>query len=286
MTKTVAGAAPSEPTFDEIRAQDTSNCWQVFPPTTSGTATVTSSKCEGNCFVSGYKYSEANGDKTNPATTFNWKITRGCDDKDAVVSGNAAVAGINGITSRTTLCDYRNGTLCNGKIENYETDKELKNQVASKLQCYVCDSPAGNGNPDDACYTLPSTAKAQACPDLSYTSCFSTATAYNTSATASLYVMNRGCSKDTSAGTATAAVEGYTNVMSTTTTCTTASCNKATGSKADLVLGTTGGSTGGSTGDSTGDSSDASDSTSEVVTAGSATLLGSIGLVLFSIVFY
>merc|ERR1711990_1394498 len=147
---------------------------------------------------------------------------------------------------RTTLCDYRNGTLCNGKIENYETDKELKNQVASKLQCYVCDSPAGNGNPDDACYTLPSTAKAQACLDLSYTSCFATATAYNTSATASIYVMNRGCSKETTAGVSTSTVEGFTNVQSTTTTCLDASCNKAVGAKGDLALGvTSSGSTGG-----------------------------------------
>ena len=84
------------------------------------------------------------------------------------------------------VCDYTNGTLCNSKLENYDTNLQLKTQTIRKLQCYTCETAAGNTDPTDACYTIPSQEKATECPDLSYTSCFATQTSYNTSATTSV----------------------------------------------------------------------------------------------------
>lgn len=238
MTATVAGANPSEPSYDSIKEQDTSLCWQTFPPQADSSipATGTSGRCESSCHVSAYKYKETSGPSTNPVTTFHWHLERGCAKADApVATGTVSSPDLFSVSITNYACDYKNGTLCNSQLESYDTTLQLKTQTVRKIQCYTCETPAGNSDPNHSCYTVPSTAKAVDCPDLSYVSCFATETAFNQSDSESVYSMTRGCSKDPSGVTSTA-VEGFTNVESTTTVCTSSSCNKVNGKTGDLIL--------------------------------------------------
>ena len=247
------GANPAEPLFDEVKSQDTSLCWQTFEPQTdtSVAATGTSGRCETYCYVKAYKYKEQTGTTASPLTNFNWYLERGCAKADAdMETGSTPAANLFGVSVSNFVCDYKNGTLCNSQLENYDTNLQLKTQTIRKLQCYTCETPANNALVSDPCYTIPSTEKALECPDLSYTSCFATETSYNTSSTASVFGMKRGCSKDP-AGTTTEDVEGFTNVKSTTSVCGSSSCNKAGGSTTGLVLAVGSGSS--DTGDVDGD---------------------------------
>jgi len=238
MIASVAGANPSEPSYDSIKDQDTSLCWQTFPPQADSSiaATGTSGRCETSCYVSAYKYKETSGSSTSPVTTFHWHLERGCAKADApVTSGTVTSPDLFSVSITNYACDYKNGTLCNSQLESYDTTLQLKTQTVRKIQCYTCETPAGNSDPAHSCYTVPSTAKAVDCPDLSYVSCFATETAFNQSSSESVYSMTRGCSKDPS-GTTSTAVEGFTNVESTTTVCTSSSCNKINGKTGDLIL--------------------------------------------------
>ena len=238
MTATVAGANPTEPSYDSIKEQDTSLCWQTFPPQADSSipATGTSGRCETSCYVSAYKYKETSGPSTSPVTTFHWHLERGCAKADApVATGTVGSPDLFSVSITNYACDYKNGTLCNSQLESYDTTLQLKTQTVRKIQCYTCETPAGNSDPNHSCYTVPSTAKAVDCPDLSYVSCFATGTAFNQSDSESVYSMTRGCSKDPS-GTTSTAVEGFTNVESTTTVCTSSSCNKVSGKTGDLIL--------------------------------------------------
>ena len=238
MMATVAGANPSEPSYDSIKEQDTSLCWQTFPPQADSSipATGTSGRCETSCYVSAYKYKETSGPSTSPVTTFHWHLERGCAKADApVATGTVSSPDLFSVSITNYACDYKNGTLCNSQLESYDTTLQLKTQTVRKIQCYSCETPAGNSDPNHSCYTVPSTAKAVDCPDLSYVSCFATETAFNQSDSESVYSMTRGCSKDPS-GTTSTAVEGFTNVESTTTVCTSSSCNKVNGKTGGLIL--------------------------------------------------
>ena len=238
MMATVAGANPSEPSYDSIKEQDTSLCWQTFPPQADSSipATGTSGRCETSCYVSAYKYKETSGPSTSPVTTFHWHLERGCAKADApVATGTVSSPDLFSVSITNYACDYKNGTLCNSQLESYDTTLQLKTQTVRKIQCYTCETPAGNSDPNHSCYTVPSTAKAVDCPDLSYVSCFATETAFNQSDSESVYSMTRGCSKDPSGITSTA-VEGFTNVESTTTVCTSSSCNKVNGKTGGLIL--------------------------------------------------
>ena len=87
-------------------------------------------------------------------------IKRGCmEDKAAMTSGAVPSKDLYGVTITNSVCTFQNGTLCNGKIEAYDTSLELKTQKVRKLQCYTCDTPAGNTDSSHECYTVPSTAK-------------------------------------------------------------------------------------------------------------------------------
>jgi hypothetical protein len=257
ITDTRVGSNPAEPTFDEVKTQDSSLCWETFEPQadTAVSATGTSGRCETMCYVKAYKYKEVSGPTSNPVTTYNWYLKRGClKDDEAMTTGTSPSADLFGVTVSNFVCDYKNGTLCNSKLENYDTNLQLKTQTIRKLQCYTCETPANNADMANDCFTIPSTAKAAECPDLSYTSCFATETAYNTSAAASVYGMKRGCSKE-AVGTTETSVEGFDNVKSTTSVCGSSSCNKSAGKATNLVLAVSSG-TGGSTGsdDGAGDS--------------------------------
>jgi hypothetical protein len=70
---------------------------------------------------------------------------------------------------------------------------------------------------------------------LSYTSCYATETAFNTSATTSNLGMQRGCAKG-KPDSSSVAVEGYSNVMADTTYCTSSSCNKGAGKTTGLGM--------------------------------------------------
>ena len=240
MMKTVTGANPAEPSYDSIKTQDTSLCWQTFPPQADSSiaATGTSGRCETACFVSAYKYKETTGPATNPVTTFHWALTRGCAKTDAELeTGSIPSPDLYGVSITNYVCDYKNGTLCNSQLESYDTTLQLKTQSVRKIQCFICDTPAGNTDPKNTCYTVPSTEKATECPDLSYVGCFATETSFNTSATESVYGMKRGCSKSPS-GTTESNVESYDNVKAKTTVCGTSSCNKVAGTTTGLVLAT------------------------------------------------
>ena len=112
---------------------------------------------------------------------------------------------------------------------DYETTLEVKTQSVSVLSCYQCDNSADTSTSTAACYDI-SNSKATSCPDLSYTSCFSTTAAYTLNG-AEVFSAKRGCSKDaagTSTGSDTSA-DGLATVQATTTVCTTTGCNKAKG---------------------------------------------------------
>jgi len=110
---------------------------------------------------------------------------------------------------------------------------ELKTQNVRKLQCFTCSTPSGNTDPAHECYTVPSTAKATECDDLTYVSCFATETSFIKDGVAQ-YGIVRGCSKD-AAASSTEAVEGYSNVNAVKTGCSSSSCNKVSGKTEGLV---------------------------------------------------
>ncbi len=147
---TVSGANPADPIFDSVKEKDTSLCWQTFKPVadSSSSATGTSGSCTGKCFVSAYKYKESTGTTKLPATTFNWFIQRGCDTDMAVVNGETAAPALYGISQTNRVCDYTNGTLCNGLVEGYDTTLEISTQSSRLLQCYSCETAAGNTDPE------------------------------------------------------------------------------------------------------------------------------------------
>ena len=280
ITDVRTGTNPSEPTFDEVKTQDTSLCWETFEPQsdTSVAATGTSGRCETMCYVNAYKYKEISGPTNNPTTTYNWYLQRGClKEGETMKTGSSPSPNLFGVTVSNYVCDYTNGTLCNSQLENYDTNLQLRTQTIRKLQCYTCETPASNSNAADECFTIPSTAKATECPDLSYTSCFATETSYNTSATATVYGMKRGCSKEP-VGVTTTDVEGYTNVKSTNTVCGSSSCNKAVGKATGLVVASGSGIVPG--GDSDGEGTPES---------GSSPLNASLAVIfsiIFSVAFY
>ena len=232
----VEGINPIEPLYDSIKTKDTSLCWETYEPQTDTaiTSTGTSGSCIGNCYASAYKYKETSGTTANPITTYNWYIKRGCEEnKDKIKAGSVPSTELFGVSVTNSVCTYQNGTLCNGKIDAYETSLELKTQNVRKLQCYTCETPSGNTDANHECYTVPSTAKATECPDLSYVSCFATETSFNSNGVAQ-YGMKRGCSQE-AATSGSAAVEGYSNVNAVTTACSSSSCNKVAGSTEGLV---------------------------------------------------
>ena len=232
----VEGPNPVEPLYDAIKTKDTSLCWETYEPQTdtSVSSTGSSGSCIGNCYTSAYKYKETSGPIANPTTTFNWYVKRGCEeDKAKIKSGTTPSKDLFGVTVTNSVCTFQNGTLCNGKIESYDTSLELKTQNVRKLQCFTCSTPSGNTDPAHECYTVPSTAKATECDDLTYVSCFATETSFIKDGVAQ-YGIVRGCSKD-AAASSTEAVEGYSNVNAVTTGCSSSSCNKVSGKTEGLV---------------------------------------------------
>ena len=237
MTATVKGSNPSEPTYDSIKTQDTSLCWQTFKPQADSSiaATGTSGRCETQCFVEAYKYKVASGPTNNPTTTYHWHLERGCKKADSKMkTGTVQSNDLFGVTITNYLCDWKNGTLCNGQLENYDTTLQLKTQQVRQIQCFSCETPAGNTDPNHECYTVPSTAKAVDCGDLSYVSCEATETTFTNAQNVTTYGMVRGCSKKPS-GVTESAVEGYSNVLAKTTVCSTSSCNKVAGTTDNIV---------------------------------------------------
>ena len=75
---------------------------------------------------------------------------------DLILSPSASLFGV---SVSTYVCDYKNGTLCNSQLENYDTNLQLKTQTIRKLQCFTCETPSGNADQADECFTIPSTAK-------------------------------------------------------------------------------------------------------------------------------
>ena len=67
-SKTVSGALPTEPKYDDVKSEDSSLCWETFEPQadSSVSTTGTSGACAGNCYVSAYKYKETTGTTRNP----------------------------------------------------------------------------------------------------------------------------------------------------------------------------------------------------------------------------
>ena len=102
---------PVEPSYDSIKTQDASLCWQTFPPQADSSiaATGTSGRCETACFVSAYKYTETTGPTTNPITTFHWHLDRGCAKNEAEMkSGTTPSKDLFGVSITNYACDYRN----------------------------------------------------------------------------------------------------------------------------------------------------------------------------------
>ena len=238
----VDGPNPIEPLYDSIKTKDTSLCWETYEPQTdtSVSSTGTSGSCIGNCYTSAYKFKETSGPVTNPTTKFNWYVKRGCAiDKTEVTSGQTPSKDLYGVTVTNSVCTFQNGTLCNGKIEAYDTSLELRTQNVRKLQCYTCSTPSGNVDAADECYTVPSTAKATECEDLSFVSCYAKQTSFLKDGVAQ-YGMERGCSKE-AAASKSEDIEGYTNVKAISTGCSSSSCNKVAGKTDGLVEAVGGG---------------------------------------------
>ena len=232
----VEGPNPVEPLYDAIKTKDTSLCWETYEPQTdtSVSSTGSSGSCVGNCYTSAYKFKESSGPVSNPTTIFNWYVKRGCEEeKTKVKSGTTQSKDLFGVTVTNSVCTFQNGTLCNGKIEAYDTSLQLKTQNVRKLQCFTCETPSGNTDATNECYTVPSTAKAAECEDLSFVSCYATQTSFVKDGVAQ-YGMVRGCSK-TAAANSVVAVEGYSNVNAITTGCASSSCNKVAGKSEELV---------------------------------------------------
>ena len=75
------------------------------------------------------------------------------------------------------------------------SNQEGDNQRTEVLKCYRCTTEDANTDPNDPCFTSQSTNEVVECPDLSYTSC------YTSDATTEIdgevfYYMDRGCSQD------------------------------------------------------------------------------------------
>jgi len=189
--------------------------------------------CTGKCYVSAYKYKTI----TDQTTEFNWYVKRGCasSDNDPQKSGDVMTEDLFGVKTTNYVCDERNGTLCNGQLANYDIDLELKMQMVKTLQCYQCETPAGNQDPNHKCYNLPAASNPTACPDLTYTGCFETVSSFNSSDGTANYGMKRGCTKD-AVGTTTIGVESFDNVDSKTTNCGKSGCNRNKGPVDNLVV--------------------------------------------------
>lgn len=275
MTDTATGLNPSEPTYDSIKTQDTSLCWETFPPQADSSipATGTSGRCETSCYVEAYKYRVSTGPSSKPITTFHWHLERGCLKADSKTKdGTVQSKDLFGVTITNYLCDWRNATLCNARLESYDTTLQLKTQKVRQIQCYTCETPAGNSDPNHECYTVPSTAKATDCGDLSFVSCSATETSFTNSANVTTYGMVRGCSKEAS-GSSEVAVEGYSNVMAKTSICSTSSCNKVAGSTDNLVTAVAGSApAGGSSSDGENDTAAEGDDATPESSALSAVL--------------
>ncbi|CBY08581.1 unnamed protein product [Oikopleura dioica] len=230
---TLSGANAGEPTYDSVKSKDNALCWQTFSPTqdSSTTATGTSGSCTGRCFVSAYKYKQNTGTTKLPATEYNWYVKRGCDQEGLMIDSSSPADDIYGVEVTNRVCDYSNGTLCNGNVAAYETTLEIQTQTARLLQCFQCETAPGNTDKEDKCYTVLSTEKAENCPDLSYTSCVTTQSSYTVDGSA-VYNIKRGCHKGDRAEES-ALVPGFTNVKSTTEYCSSGSCNKAAGDSSD-----------------------------------------------------
>ena len=233
---TLSGANAGEPTYDAVKSKDNALCWQTFSPTqdSSTTATGTSGSCTGRCFVSAYKYKQSTGTTKLPATEYNWYVKRGCDQSGLMIDSSSPAAEIYGVEVTNRVCDYSNGTLCNGNVAAYETTLEIQTQTARLLQCFQCETAPGNNDKEDKCYTVLSTEKAENCPDLSYTSCVTTQSSYTVDG-AAVYNIKRGCHKGDRAEES-ALVPGFTNVKSTTEYCSSGSCNKAAGDSSDELI--------------------------------------------------
>ena len=66
----------------------------------------------------------------------------------AVVNGDTAAPSLYGVSQTNRVCDYTNGTLCNGLVEGYDTTLEISTQSSRLLQCYDCETAAGNTDPE------------------------------------------------------------------------------------------------------------------------------------------
>ena len=128
-------------------------------------------------------------------TKYNWYVKRGCDKDGSVGSGTTPVADLFGVQQTNYACTFQNGTLCNGQIAAYDTSLEIKTQSVRLLQCYTCTTADASTDPNDPCFTVPSTAKAVECPDLTYTSCYAAEATVEIDGSV-YYFMDRGCSKD------------------------------------------------------------------------------------------
>ena len=128
-------------------------------------------------------------------TKYNWYVKRGCDKDGSVGSATTPVADLFGVQQTNYACTFQNGTLCNGQIAAYDTSLEIKTQSVRLLQCYTCTTADASTDPNDPCFTVPSTAKAVECPDLTYTSCYAAEATVEIDGSV-YYFMDRGCSKD------------------------------------------------------------------------------------------
>ena len=164
MTAIKPGLNPTEPIYDMIKDQDTSSCWQVQHHVTGSNTgtfdriqTASSGQCHGNCYVSAYKYKISN----DQLTTFKWFLKRGCarNIEDPKENGSEVSKKIFGLKITNTICDYKNGTLCNDQLNGYDPSLELKTQIIEPIQCYTCQTSENNTDPYDECYTIPSQQK-------------------------------------------------------------------------------------------------------------------------------
>merc|ERR1711970_1038208 len=145
-----------------------------------------------SCNVQAYKYKVTTGPTNSPVTDYIWHLERGCVKADSKMkTGSLQSKDLFGVTITNYLCDWRNGSLCNSQLEDYDTTLQLKTQQVRQIQCFTCETPAGNTDPNHDCYTVPSTAKAVDCGDLSYVSCSSTETTFTDAGNVTTYGMVR-----------------------------------------------------------------------------------------------
>ena len=197
MTDTVSGINPTEPTYDSIKTQDTSLCWETFPPQADSSipATGTSGRCETSCYVEAYKYRVSTGPSSNPTT---------------LSTGTSSAAASRRTRRRRRHCPIERSLRrhhhqlpvrlaqwdplqCPSGVLRHHAPAENPKSAPDPV-LHVRDAGREHG-PGPRVLHRPQHRQGHRPGDLSFVSCYATETSFTNAANVTTYGMVRGCSK-------------------------------------------------------------------------------------------